>query len=262
MEVHAHSHTPRKKWTHYLWEFLLLFLAVFCGFLAEYQLEHKIEKDRSKELASSFYTELSADSVAVSRAINFSFKKDSALQYLKDYFRDSSLLQVSKNFALNFYTGLQLNRSIIFEPRGAILGQLINSGSLRYFKSKELQQLTIDLAVAIKNVEARNERVLQFIANHIDAIIIKHTDEQWNEKLNALGGNRSSIIENLIKYRDSSLVIPYHFMKPETIDKIEYINLFGTLQTIVRSNAIFQYISYQNLNTKILQALRKVYHIE
>jgi hypothetical protein len=22
MEVHAHSHTERKKWTHYLWEFL------------------------------------------------------------------------------------------------------------------------------------------------------------------------------------------------------------------------------------------------
>ena len=49
MEVHHHSHTARKKWTHYLWEFLMLFLAVFCGFLAEYQLEHKIEKDREKQ---------------------------------------------------------------------------------------------------------------------------------------------------------------------------------------------------------------------
>ena len=37
MEVHAHTHTERKKWTHYLWEFLMLFLAVFCGFLAENQ---------------------------------------------------------------------------------------------------------------------------------------------------------------------------------------------------------------------------------
>ena len=33
MEVHHHAHTDRKKWTHYLWEFLMLFLAVFCGFL-------------------------------------------------------------------------------------------------------------------------------------------------------------------------------------------------------------------------------------
>ena len=31
MEVHAHTHTARKKWTHYFWEFIMLFLAVFCG---------------------------------------------------------------------------------------------------------------------------------------------------------------------------------------------------------------------------------------
>jgi hypothetical protein len=29
MEVHAHTHTARKKWAHYFWEFLMLFLAVF-----------------------------------------------------------------------------------------------------------------------------------------------------------------------------------------------------------------------------------------
>ena len=39
MEIHAPTHTPRKKWTHYFREFLMLFPAVFCGFLAEYQLE-------------------------------------------------------------------------------------------------------------------------------------------------------------------------------------------------------------------------------
>ena len=61
MEVHAHSHTERKKWTHYLWEFLMLFLAVFCGFLAEYQLEHKIEKDREKQYIKSMILDLETD---------------------------------------------------------------------------------------------------------------------------------------------------------------------------------------------------------
>ena len=40
MEVHHHSHTARKNWTHYFWEFLMLFLAVFCRFIAENQREH------------------------------------------------------------------------------------------------------------------------------------------------------------------------------------------------------------------------------
>ena len=61
MEVHHHSHTNRKKWTHYFWEFLMLFLAVFCGFLAEYQLEHKIEKEREKQFILSMVEDLEMD---------------------------------------------------------------------------------------------------------------------------------------------------------------------------------------------------------
>ena len=40
MEVHHHAHHghEKKTWKNYFWEFLMLFLAVFCGFLAEYQL--------------------------------------------------------------------------------------------------------------------------------------------------------------------------------------------------------------------------------
>ena len=35
MDVHHHTHSPdsyreRKKWTHYLWEFLMLFLVICC----------------------------------------------------------------------------------------------------------------------------------------------------------------------------------------------------------------------------------------
>src|SRR5258705_5851671 len=61
MEVHQHTHTPRKKWTHYLWEFLMLFLAVFCGYLAEYQLEHTIEHQREKKYAQSLLEDLKKD---------------------------------------------------------------------------------------------------------------------------------------------------------------------------------------------------------
>jgi len=61
MEVHAHTHTARKKWTHYFWEFLMLFLAVFCGFLAEYKLEHTIENQREKKYVYSLIEDLKAD---------------------------------------------------------------------------------------------------------------------------------------------------------------------------------------------------------
>src|SRR5258705_5766987 len=69
MEVHHHAHTERKKWTHYLWEFLMLFLAVFCGFLAEYQLEHKIEKDREKQFIRTMIEDLKSDTAQLTQVI-------------------------------------------------------------------------------------------------------------------------------------------------------------------------------------------------
>ncbi len=69
MEVHTHTHTARKKWTHYFWEFLMLFLAVFCGFLAEYQLEHKIEKERGKQYIQSVYEDLKEDTAMLANTI-------------------------------------------------------------------------------------------------------------------------------------------------------------------------------------------------
>ena len=72
MEVHAHTHTPRKKWTHYFWEFLMLFLAVFCGFLAEYQLEHKIERDREKQYMQSMLEDLQKDTAEINIVIRIS----------------------------------------------------------------------------------------------------------------------------------------------------------------------------------------------
>ena len=61
MEVHHHAHTARKKWTHYFWEFLMLFLAVFCGFLAENQREHMIEHQREKKFIYSLASDLEAN---------------------------------------------------------------------------------------------------------------------------------------------------------------------------------------------------------
>ena len=64
METHAHHlhKAPGNGFKHYFFEFLMLFLAVFCGFLTENLREHRIEKDRALELAKSFYQELKSDS--------------------------------------------------------------------------------------------------------------------------------------------------------------------------------------------------------
>jgi hypothetical protein len=68
MEVHQHTHTSdpdshrgSKKWTHYFWEFFMLFLAVTLGFFVENQREHYVENQREKKYIQSFYEDLTAD---------------------------------------------------------------------------------------------------------------------------------------------------------------------------------------------------------
>src|SRR5688500_20094156 len=71
MEVHHHGHVhEKKKWKEYLFQFLMLFLAVFCGFLAEYQLEHKIERDRSKQFLQSMLVDVSTNIVILDSLVN------------------------------------------------------------------------------------------------------------------------------------------------------------------------------------------------
>jgi len=74
MEVHHHSHlapgethTAKKKWTHYLWEFFMLFLAVTAGFFVENQREHLVEHRREKEFMISLVEDLESDTAQFSR---------------------------------------------------------------------------------------------------------------------------------------------------------------------------------------------------
>ena len=258
MEVHHHAHDPsaphhKKNWKSYFWEFLMLFLAVFCGFLAEYQLEHKIERDRASELAESFYAELKVDSAAVKRAILFIETKDSALHYLKHHLKDSTLTTVSKEFSLNYTLGLTFNTPAIFEPRAAILDQLINSGSLRYFKSKESQKLTIDLSIAIQELKSRNERIRLFIAKDLDPFTIQHSDDEWHDKVMELGGFN--------EYQKSNIIIPFHFYNPEKVDKVADINRLGIFSLMLKQNVTSYYKRYDSLNKKLLINLRKEYRL-
>ena len=50
-------------------EFLMLFLAVFCGFLAEHQLEHKIEGDREMVYIESIIEDLKIDTTNLAYVI-------------------------------------------------------------------------------------------------------------------------------------------------------------------------------------------------
>ena len=133
MEVHAHTHTPRKKWTHYLWEFLMLFLAVFCGFWAENQREHMVENRREKEYMQSLIEDLKSDTANLSGAIFWGeiikTRNEKLISFINnEHIKDS----VEKLYQLNISVGKVI--SVDFEDRTS--SQLKNGGNMRLVRNK------------------------------------------------------------------------------------------------------------------------------
>ena len=128
MEVHAHSHTPRKKWTHYFWEFLMLFLAVFCGFLAENFREHQVEHNREKQFMQSMIEDLKADTASLSVNIRLRQRRGEMIDSLI-YLLNSA--DMNKNGNSIYYYGRFISPPINFFPNDRTIQQLKNTGSLR-----------------------------------------------------------------------------------------------------------------------------------
>ena len=261
MEVHAHTHTARKKWTHYFWEFIMLFLAVFCGFLAEYQLEHKIERDREKEYAQALYAEFLEDSVAFTSKINARLEKEKDCDYLWSYIKDSSLTDLPKAFYPAYTTVFYLINSYTFEPKDGILSQLKNSGSLRYFKSTALQKLFGDISVAINNVRYRNEQEYQFFANPIKPFMLRHYDFKWSDDLRKESPNAYNM-DLIHEYRKSDRLIKATILNLSTFDRGEATNMIMFYKTMLGSSRTLQMNDYIKVNTKLLQELRKIYKLK
>jgi hypothetical protein len=136
MEVHAHTHTSRKKWTHYLWEFLMLFLAVFCGFLAELQLEHKIEKNRERDYMKGIVENLKYDIIRCEKNaqnnIDYSLGWDSLRYELK------KAIEGQINGSALYYYAIKYTEIGEAAFNTSTITELKNSGSLRLIHNKNI----------------------------------------------------------------------------------------------------------------------------
>ena len=154
MEVHAHSHTPRKKWTHYFWELLMMILAVFCGFLAEYQLEHKIEKDREKQFIQSFIEDLETDIAAINKNLLFRKTKGDQLDSLINLLSEQKIKGYENEL---YYLGRTLVRTTRFQSNDRTITQLKFSGSLRLIRNENAADSIISYQKLVDIILANQE---------------------------------------------------------------------------------------------------------
>ena len=171
MEVHAHTHTERKKWTHYFWEFLMLFLAVFCGFLAENQREHMVEHKREEKFVKRLLSDLGEDSVFLNKRIGrLEDRKKKYVDFLSVMTgpRPSSSFDIMKAFS-------ELLKSYKSQFTTTTYDQMKASGSLRYIEDDTLTtklQRYYEIVIPRASVDA--DGVDKLFEDYVVPYMIKH----------------------------------------------------------------------------------------
>ena len=147
METHAHHlhKAPGKNFSHYFFEFLMLFLAVFCGFLAENYREHRVEKEKAKQYIRSFYEDLVNDTTRINLLIDYDDEKITALNTMYNCYDT-----VSQNLKATECMGYLIkhsrsNRGFVLTDR--TLKQLANAGGYRL-----LNKADADSIIAYENL--------------------------------------------------------------------------------------------------------------
>ncbi len=258
MEVHHHPHVTKKSFKEYLLEGLMIFLAVSMGFIAENIREHISENTKAKELAETLYHEVLADSVNIQNVLSIRKVKEDNIVGLKNYFADSSFTNISVKFMQSFAWFIQT--SYVFEPKDGMLNQLRNSGALRYFKNLQLQKDIGDFSVAINVVRNRNEHEYSFTINQGRQFAIKYFDFDWYEELIHLGN--LSLPDALAKFNAHSMKIKPTLRNVASLDRGDTKSLIGMYLLIIRGTRQLFYSKYISANQKLLQTLRKEYHLE
>lgn len=120
----------------------MLFLAVFSGFLAEYQLEHKIERDRVKKYMHDMVLNLQYDTTRIANNVpgNMDIRQEI----------DSFRYEIKKTFEGKGNTNRLYYYSLKVQDFGMVafnrssITQLKNSGQLRLVKNDQLVNNILD----------------------------------------------------------------------------------------------------------------------
>ena len=189
MEVHQHSHTPRNKWTHYFWEFFMLFLAVIAGFFVENQREHYIELSREKQFVRSLFNDIKVDTASLSRIINARTAKERAADSLSYLMNRGFSRDITREI---YYYAVSISRTLPyrFVPNDGTMQQLKNSGALRLIRNRAVVDSIAKYDVSVRNF-LRQGDVEETVIEHyrtgatkiFDALVF---DQMLDENMNVV----------------------------------------------------------------------------
>ena len=182
MEVHHHPdiHHKRKKFREYFLEFLMIFLAVTMGFLAESLREHINDKAKGKEYMSSLVAELRYDTAEYNKVLN-------EILYIRPIL-DSLFINVREASRFNYVLMGKWNTPVnemhlLYMPTLPTIQQLKSSGNLRLIQSKAVSTKMMEYETFVQGSMHSEEQSITGAMEKIFSMEDELCDEsEFNEK--------------------------------------------------------------------------------
>jgi hypothetical protein len=247
MEVHHHAHAShgKKTWKDYFWEFLMLFLAVFCGFLAEYQLEHTIEKKRENKFIHSLIEDLKIDTTSINNAITYNTRRIKGMDSLAKFIWSTKITkaEAKRLYYLKFkYTGGFKRGRVTFSK--STITQLKYSGNLRLIENQHVIDSISTYDIGIEFIERAADNTQNSVTDNFKAEYDIFNDKFFFENLDTEEYREQDF--DLLTY-DSKVLTAY-------ASRITHQR--------VGMNAYTQYIRNQKQKAiNLIQLLTKEYHL-
>jgi hypothetical protein len=182
MEVHHHGyHEGKKTWKSYIWEFLMLFFAVFCGFLAEWRLEVMIENHREKEYIHSLIEDITADIGQTNKLIGSINGRIILTDSLLDEI-SSVDIQTNSNHAHKIWLATIGFPDFVQNDR--TIQQLKSSGALRLIRNRKVSDQIMEYDQAVRLLAITQNNMNTIAANNtlysqiFDLIKLKNVNNQ------------------------------------------------------------------------------------
>lgn len=226
----------------------MLFLAVFCGFLAEYYLEHTIEHNREKQFINSLIKDIEADTAQLSNIKGFRIARLNSIDSLRTYFAKNTSGTISLR-------GIQLLEDVkghvSFYQNSGTLDQLKNAGGLRLIRRRNVVDSIQSYDQQIKRMVLRDQYeveemryTIRLSYKFVDGIVLSNiyadTSYYNNHRL------RTDIPKSIT-------------INPQYVG--EYLNSLATFRFVVMNNMWLQ----QNIRKKaedLLALIKKEYHLK
>ena len=180
MEVHHHPKVEKKNFKEYFLEFIMIFLAVTMGFIAENIREHFTEAKNVHQNLEAFKNDL---------LHHQSYFKETINDFTKVLPRYDSLVEIffeqKENLQLPVVSRLMLQGTLnyVVTINSPTYTQLISSGSLRFIENNELKASMANYQEKINSFINYNDRIINLInAESIEIGKIADYHDMWNMK--------------------------------------------------------------------------------